>query len=67
VLRAGRGRAKQAALTPRGIRRVAEARPYWTQAQEAFVAHFGRSNWSRLAGQLVGVVGIARAMPTEEP
>ena len=66
ALTPGLGRAKQAAVTPRGVRRIAEARPHWAKAQDAFVAQLGRSNWSRLAGQLVDVVGIARAMPTEE-
>ncbi len=66
ALSPGRGRAKQAALTRGGIRRIAQAKPHWTRAQEAFVTHFGRSEWSRLAGQLVVIVGIARAMPMEE-
>ena len=62
----GLGRAKQVALTPRGVRRIARAMPNWTRAQEAFVARFGRSEWSRLAGQLVEIVGVARAMPLEK-
>jgi DNA-binding MarR family transcriptional regulator len=66
ALSPGLGRAKQAALTPGGIRRIARAMPHWTKAQEAFVARFGRSEWSRLASQLVEIVGIARAMPLEE-
>jgi DNA-binding MarR family transcriptional regulator len=66
ALSPGLGRAKQAALTPGGIRRIARATPHWTKAQEAFVARFGRSEWSRLASQLVEIVGIARAMPLEE-
>ena len=37
--------------------------PNWTRAQEAFVARFGRAEWSRLAGQLVEIIGVARAMP----
>src|SRR5438045_7744607 len=65
ALSPGVGRAKQVALTPGGIRRIAQAMPHWTTAQETFVAHFGRSEWSRLASQLVEIVGIARGMPLE--
>ena len=65
ALSLGLGRAKQVALTPGGIRRIAQAMPHWTTAQETFVAHFGRSEWSRLASQLVEIVGIARGMPLE--
>lgn len=66
ALSPGVGRAKQVALTASGIRRIARAKPHWTKAQETFVARFGRSEWTRLAGQLVDIVGIARAMPMEE-
>jgi DNA-binding MarR family transcriptional regulator len=62
----GLGRAKQVALTPGGVRRIAKATPRWAHAQETFVARFGRAEWSRLAGQLVDIVGIARAMPLDE-
>jgi DNA-binding MarR family transcriptional regulator len=65
ALSPGRGRAKQAALTAGGSRRIAKAMTHWTKAQEAFVADFGRSEWSRLASQLVHIVGIARAMPLD--
>jgi DNA-binding MarR family transcriptional regulator len=65
ALSPGLGRAKQAGLTPGGIRRIARATPHWTKAQETFVAHFGRSEWKRLAGQLVDIVGVARGMPME--
>jgi hypothetical protein len=66
VLSAGAGRAKQAALTPGGVRRIAKATPYWADAQETFVAQFGRAEWSRLVGQLGDIVGIARAMPLDD-
>ena len=59
----GTGRAKLAALTPKGIRRVAQALPHWTAAQEAFLAQFGRSAWNMLAAQLTQIVDIARAIP----
>ena len=62
----GLGRAKLVALSPAGIRRIAKAMPHWTKAQEAFVARFGRKEWSLLANQLVEVVGIARAMPLDD-
>ena len=63
AITAGAGRAKLAALTPKGVRRVAQALPHWTAAQEAFVAQFGRSAWNTLAAQLLGIVDIARAIP----
>lgn len=66
ALSPGTGRAKQAALTPAGMRRIAEATPHWNKAQEAFVADFGRSEWSRLASQLVDIVGIARTMSRDK-
>ncbi|HKW45973.1 MAG TPA: MarR family winged helix-turn-helix transcriptional regulator [Gemmatimonadaceae bacterium] len=59
----GTGRAKLAALTPKGARRVAQALPHWTAAQEAFLAQFGRSAWNTLAAQLMEIVDIARAIP----
>lgn len=62
----GTGRAKLVALTPKGVRRVAQALPHWRAAQEAFLAQFGRSAWNTLAAQLVEIVDIARAMPDEE-
>ena len=59
----GRGRSKQASLTPRGARRVAEARPHWQEAQDAFLQEFGRSAWSGLAKQLKSIVDAARTVP----
>jgi len=60
---AGRGRSKQASLTPRGARRIAQARPHWQAAQDAFLAQFGRSAWSALAQQLGEIVETARVLP----
>ena len=54
---AGRGRAKLVALTPRGRRRVAEARPHWQEAQDSFLDELGRSSWNALAKQLSAIVG----------
>ncbi len=61
---AGPGRTKQAALTPRGARRVAEARPHWQEAQDAFLDEIGRSAWNGLAKQLTGIVDAVRSVPT---
>lgn len=66
AITAGAGRAKLAALTPKGVRRIAQALPHWTAAQEAFLAQFGRSAWNTLAAQLVDIVDIARTMPDHE-
>src|SRR5207248_2927213 len=43
ALSPGPGRAKQAALTPGGVRRIAHANGHWAKAQETFCARFGRS------------------------
>jgi len=56
-------RAKQAALTPKGVRRIAQALPLWTAAQEDFLARFGRAPWNDFAARLVEIVDIARTMP----
>jgi DNA-binding MarR family transcriptional regulator len=61
---AGRGRTKQAALTARGVRRVARARQHWQSAQDAFLAQFGRSAWNTLAAQLGDIIETARAIPS---
>ena len=55
-------RAKQVALTAKGIRRLEEALPLWAAAQEEFVERLGRAAWNDLAGRLVEIVDIARAM-----
>lgn len=62
----GPGRVKQVSLTSKGVRRIARAMPLWLAAQQAFVARFGRAGWSRLAAQLVAVVGVAQTIPTAE-
>ena len=59
----GRGRAKLVALTPRGVRRVAEARPHWQVAQDTFLEEVGRSSWNGLAKQLTAIVGARFARP----
>jgi DNA-binding MarR family transcriptional regulator len=56
-------RAKQVALTAKGIRRVEKALPLWQAAQEEFVGRFGRAAWNEFAAQLAEVVEIARDMP----
>ena len=58
-----RGRAKRVGLTMDGERRVQEALPYWTAAQETFLDRFGRAAWNTLSAQLVEIVEIARDMP----
>jgi DNA-binding MarR family transcriptional regulator len=62
----GPGRAKRVAITPRGIRKVAQATPHWMAAQEEFVSRFGRAAWNGLAAQLVEIVSVARDMPVTE-
>ena len=58
-------RAKQVALTPKGVRRIAKALPLWTAAQEEFVERFGRGSWNDVAARLVDIVEIARTMPAD--
>ena len=55
------GRSKETALTRRGHIRIGKALPHWQEAQDAFLAQFGRSAWSTLAGNLVEIVDAARA------
>lgn len=57
---AGPGRTKLVSLTPRGVRRVAEARPHWQEAQDIFLDEFGRSSWNALAKQLTAIVDGSR-------
>lgn len=59
----GMGRAKYVAITPRGVRKVRVATPHWAAAQNEFMSRFGRAAWNSLAGQLIAIVDIARAMP----
>lgn len=63
ALTAGAGRSKQVQLTAKGVRRVAEARPHWQSAQDAFLAEFGKSAWGGLAKQLAAIVDVARDIP----
>jgi len=65
AIRAGRGRAKCVALTAKGRRRLEQAMPLWRAAQDDFVSRFGLADWNRLSTQLMEIVGVARAMPTE--
>jgi DNA-binding MarR family transcriptional regulator len=58
-------RAKQVALTAKGRRRIEKALPLWIEAQEEFVASFGRGAWNEVAAKLVGIVDIARGMLVE--
>lgn len=60
----GRGRAKRVALTTRGVRRIAKARPHWQSAQDAFLDQFGRSAWTTLAAQLGDIIETARTLPS---
>lgn len=60
---AGAGRSKEVQLTAKGARRIAEARPHWQNAQDAFLAEFGRSAWGGLAKQLAAIVDVARDIP----
>lgn len=53
---AGRGRGKLVALTSRGARRVAEARPHWQEAQDSFLDEIGRASWNGLAKQLTAII-----------
>ena len=56
ALTAGTGRNRNAALTPRGARRLADAQPHWRDAQSAFLRAFGRSEWSGLAAQITAMI-----------
>jgi DNA-binding MarR family transcriptional regulator len=56
------GRAKVVELTARGHARIAKALPYWQQAQDAFLEHFGRSAWNTLAANLADLVDATRAI-----
>ena len=60
---AGPGRTKLVALTPRGVRRVAEARPHWQEAQDTFLDEVGRASWNGLAKQLSAIVNARFARP----
>jgi len=62
VVTDGPGRAKLAALTKLGARRVAEARRHWQAAQTAFLDEFGRSALSALAKQLGDIVTAMRSI-----
>jgi DNA-binding MarR family transcriptional regulator len=53
-------RAKDVSLTARGRQRIARALPHWQEAQDEFLAHFGRSAWSNLSEQLMAIVDAAR-------
>ena len=57
------GRAKAVSLSTKGARRIAQALPLWTAAQEEFLERFGRAAWNELAGRLVEIADIARVMP----
>jgi DNA-binding MarR family transcriptional regulator len=63
VVTTDRGRVKRVGLTANGRRRVQQALPHWTAAQETFLDRFGRSAWNTLSAQLVAIVEIARGMP----
>jgi DNA-binding MarR family transcriptional regulator len=56
------GRAKEAALTRQGRARIAKARPFWQEAQDAFLGQFGRSSWNSLAANLDEIVDAARTI-----
>jgi DNA-binding MarR family transcriptional regulator len=58
----GQGRNKQARLTARGARRVAQALPHWQEAQAAFLHEFGRTAWNTFAVQLETVVAAVRGI-----
>jgi DNA-binding MarR family transcriptional regulator len=61
VVRTGADRrAKDVALTRRGQRRTARARPYWTTAQRAVLDRFGRTEWLDLASRLGLLAAAAR-------
>jgi DNA-binding MarR family transcriptional regulator len=60
------GRAKEAALTRRGYARIAQALPFWQEAQDAFLEQFGRSAWSALVTNLDEIVDAARTIADED-
>lgn len=59
-------RAKEVTLTRWGEKKIAAALPHWREAQEEFLAQFGRSAWSTLATQLGAIVQAAQAIPTAD-
>jgi len=63
-VRAGSGadrREVRWALTPRGQRRLARARPAWERAQARLRTQRGAEVWARLAAELGAVAGAAGA------
>lgn len=63
---AGDKRAKEVGLTRAGEKKIAAALPHWREAQEAFLAQFGRSAWSTLAGELGAIVEATQAIPVAD-
>jgi DNA-binding MarR family transcriptional regulator len=52
-------RRRVVALTPKGRRAVAAARPLWAKAQEELVADFGEQRTDALMGELHTLIGAA--------
>ncbi|HEY1609025.1 MAG TPA: MarR family transcriptional regulator [Paraburkholderia sp.] len=49
---AGKGRSLALELSPSGADKLAEARPYWAEAQREFEQQFGRARASKLREEL---------------
>lgn len=59
---AGDKRRRGIVVTEEGRALIDQAVPLWWEAQERFVAQFGRERWPRLLDQLTDSVRIARAL-----
>ncbi len=66
TLSVGARRAKHATLTTMGARRVKQATPLWLEAQEEFLAHFGKAAWNGLSAQLIEVLDVGTSMGSAE-
>jgi DNA-binding MarR family transcriptional regulator len=55
----GRG-GKTVEITPAGQQMLADAVPYWEEAQGRLLTHLGQDRWDRVMADLSGVVGANR-------
>jgi DNA-binding MarR family transcriptional regulator len=56
----GNGRGQIISLTPRGLKSVEKAVPFWEQAQTAFAKQLGEKRWRTLQADLSAAVVVAR-------
>ena len=60
-------RALAVELTPSGMKKIRAALPCWEKAQKAFLAEFGRANWTGLLGGLTRAVASADRLNSRAP